>query len=75
MSIPIITISRELGSGGYSIGKKTAEQGFLFEHWSRIRTGNVIERPNREIRRRTRFVGCSPDGNYAWMLVCARLAM
>ena len=39
----------------------------------RIRTNNVIERLNREIRRRTRVVGSFPDGNSALMLVCARL--
>jgi len=33
----------------------------------------VIERLNREIRRRTRVVGTFPDGNSALMLVCARL--
>ena len=43
------------------------------EHWTRIRTNNVIERLNREIRRRTRVVGSFPDGNSALMLVCARL--
>lgn len=43
------------------------------EHWLRIRTNNGIERINREIRRRTRVVGCFPDGNSALMLVCARL--
>ena len=46
---------------------------FPFEHWTRIRTNNVIERLNREIRRRTRMVGTFPDGNSAPMLVCARL--
>ena len=35
--------------------------------------GFVIERLNREIRRRTRVVGTFPDGNSALMLVCARL--
>ena len=39
----------------------------------KIRTNNVIERMNREIRRRTRVVGAFPDGNSALMLVCARL--
>ena len=34
---------------------------------------NVIERLNREIRRRTRVVGTFPDANSALMLVCARL--
>ena len=46
---------------------------FPSEHWTRIRTNNVIERLNREIRRRTRVVGSFPDGNSALMLVCTRL--
>ena len=46
---------------------------FPSEHWTRIRTNNVIERLNHEIRRRTRVVGCFPDGESALMLVCARL--
>ncbi len=46
---------------------------FPSEHWTRIRTNNVIERLSREIRRRTRVVGCFPEGNSALMLVCARL--
>ena len=43
---------------------------FPSEHWTKIRTNNVIERMNREIRRRTRVVGAFPDGNSALMLVC-----
>ena len=46
---------------------------FPQEHWRRIRTNNPLERVNREIRRRTRVVGCFPDGNSALMLVAARL--
>ena len=46
---------------------------FPSEHWTRIRTNNVIERLNREIRRRTRVVGSFPDGNSALMLVCTQL--
>lgn len=42
-------------------------------HWTKLRSNNVIERLNREIRRRTRVVGTFPDGNSALMLVCARL--
>lgn len=38
-----------------------------------LRANNVIERLNREIRRRTRVVGTFLDGNSALMLVCARL--
>lgn len=46
---------------------------FPSEHWTRIRTNNVIERLDREIRRRTCVVGTFPDGRSALMLVCARL--
>jgi len=46
---------------------------FPSEHWRKIRTNNGLERLMREIRRRTRVVGCFPDGNSALMLVCARL--
>ena len=43
------------------------------EYWLRIRTNNPLERIMREIRRRTRVVGCFPDGESALMLVAARL--
>lgn len=43
------------------------------EHRRRIRTNNMIERLNREIRRRTRVVGSFPDGRSALMLSCARV--
>lgn len=56
-----------------SVEETLAYTAFPFEHWTRIRTNNVIERLNREIRRRTRVVGTFPDGNSALMLVCARL--
>jgi transposase-like protein len=46
---------------------------FPREHWRRIRTNNPLERVMREIRRRTRVVGCFPDGHSALMLVAARL--
>ena len=46
---------------------------FPSEHWTRIRTNNVIERLNWEIRRRTRVAGSFPDGTPAPMLACARL--
>jgi len=47
--------------------------GFPREHWLRIRTNNMLERVMREIRRRTRVVGCFPDGHSALMLAAARL--
>ena len=43
------------------------------EHRRRIRMNNMIERLNREIRRRTRVVGSFPDGRSALMLICARV--
>lgn len=46
---------------------------FPREHWTRIRTNNMLERIMREIRRRTRVVGNFPDGRSALMLVGARL--
>lgn len=46
---------------------------FPFERWTRIRTNNVIERLNREIRRQTRAVGSFPYRNSALVLVCAQL--
>ena len=46
---------------------------FPAEHRRRIRTNNMIERLNREIRRRTRVVGSFPDGRSALMLICARI--
>lgn len=46
---------------------------FPSEHWLKMRTNNILERLNREIRRRTRVVGTFPDGQSALMLVCARL--
>lgn len=46
---------------------------FPSEHHRSIRTNNPLERINREIRRRTKVVGCFPDGQSALMLVVARL--
>ena len=43
---------------------------FPSEHWTRIRTNNVIKRLNREIRYRTRVVGTFLDGSFALMSVC-----
>ena len=41
-------------------------------HWRRIRTNNGIERPDGEIKRRTRAVASFPDGKSATMLAAAR---
>ena len=65
-----------------SVAAKKVEDGvdetltymdFPTEHWTRIRTNNVTERVNREIKRRTKAIGAFPDGQSALMLVCARL--
>ena len=46
---------------------------FPANHRIKLRTDNMIERLNKEIRRRTRVVGGFPDSNSALMLVCARI--
>ena len=56
-----------------SIEETLTYMDFPSQHWLKIRTNNVIERVNREIRRRTRVVGTFSDGKSALMLVCARL--
>ena len=56
-----------------SISETLTYMNFPSEHWTRIRTNNVLERLNREIKRRTKVVGTFPDGESALMLVCARL--
>lgn len=48
-----------------SIEETLSYLDFPYEHWLRIRTNHIIERLNREIRRRTRVVGAFPDGNSA----------
>ncbi len=55
------------------IDETLSYMAFPREHWTRIRTNNVLERIMREIRRRTRVVGNFPDGKSALMLVAARL--
>jgi transposase-like protein len=54
-------------------GETLSYYHFPREHWRRIRTNNPLERIMREIRRRSRVVGCFPDGNSALMLAAARL--
>jgi len=62
--------ARKLEAG---IEETLTYMNFPSEHWVRIRTTNMLERVNREIKRRTKVVGTFPDGNSALMLVCARL--
>ena len=62
--------AEKLNSG---IDETLSYMAFPYEHWSKIRTTNMVERINREIKRRTRVVGAFPDGKSALMLVCARL--
>lgn len=55
------------------IDETLAYMAFPREHWRSLRTNNPLERLMRELRRRTRVVGCFPDGESALMLVAARL--
>lgn len=56
-----------------SIEETLTYMDFPTSQWTKLRTTNVLERLNREIRRRTKVVGAFPDGHSALMLVCARL--
>jgi putative transposase len=55
------------------IAETLTYMAFPREHWRSLRTNNMLERVRRELRRRTRVVGCFPDGESALMLVGARL--
>jgi putative transposase len=55
------------------IAETLTYMAFPREHWRSLRTNNLLERVMRELRRRTRVVGCFPDGESALMLVGARL--
>ena len=56
-----------------SVDETLSYMDFSYEHWSRLRTNNGLERIMKEVRRRTRVVGSFPDGYSAMMLVGARL--
>ncbi len=55
------------------IGETLTYYAFPDKHHRQIRTNNPLERLMREIRRRSRVVGCFPDGRSALMLAAARL--
>jgi len=55
------------------IGETLTYYAFPDKHHRQIRTNNPLERIMREIRRRSRVVGCFPDGQSALMLAAARL--
>ena len=55
------------------IGETLTYYAFPDRHHRQIRTNNPLERIMREIRRRSRVVGCFPDGRSALMLAAARL--
>ena len=75
-------VAAKLSEMGLGKASQTVSEGaeetlrymsFPREYWLRLRTNNPLERIMREIRRRTRVVGCFPDGKSALMLVAARL--
>ncbi|MCD6449969.1 MAG: transposase [Thermotogaceae bacterium] len=37
-------------------------QSFPVRHWDRIKTTNMLERVNRELKRRSKVVGAFPNG-------------
>ena len=65
-----LTAAKKIETG---IDETLTYMDYPAQHWNKIRTTNLIERVNREIKRRTRAIGAFPDGQSALMLVCARL--
>lgn len=55
------------------VSETLSYDNFPPQHWQHIKTNNLLERVNKEIRRRTRVVGSFPDSKSALMLVSARL--
>lgn len=66
-----LTKAAEVLEGG--IEAATTFYRFPSEHWRYIASNNLIERVNREIRRRTDVVASFPDTESCLMLVSARL--
>jgi transposase-like protein len=66
-------LSKAAGLVRAGIAETLAYMAFPREHWRSLRTNNPLERVMRELRWRTRVVGCFPDGESAVMLVGARL--
>ena len=65
-----LTAAKKIETG---IDETLTYMDYPAQHWNKIRTTNLIERVNREIKRRTRVIGAFPDGQSALMLVCTRL--
>ena len=65
-----LTAAKKIETG---IDETLTYMDYPAQHWNKIRTTNLIERVNREIKRRTRAIGAFPDGQSALMLVSARL--
>jgi transposase-like protein len=68
-----LRLAKAAGLVRAGIAETLAYMAFPREHWRSLRTNNPLERVMRELRRRTRVVGCFPDGESAVMLVGARL--
>ena len=65
-----LTAAKKIETG---IDETLTYMDYPAQHWNKIRTTNLIERVNREIKRITRVIGAFPDGQSALMLVCTRL--
>jgi transposase-like protein len=68
-----LRLSKAAGIVRAGIGETLMYMAFPREHWRCLRTNNMLERLRRELRRRTRVVGCFPDGESAVVLLGARL--
>ena len=71
--LQVVKLERIVNFIKNSVEETLTYMDFPYEHWSRLRTNNGLERIMKEIRRRTRVIGSFPDGDSAMMLVGARL--
>ena len=75
-------LSRELDSRGYKSAADTLESfqydimnytQFPEKHWKKIRTTNMMERTNKELKRRSKVVGAFPNQDPVLRLVVSIL--
>jgi transposase-like protein len=53
--------ARDLNSQGFNISEISRQTGYDRKTWRRIKTTNMVERLNKEVKRRAEVVGAFPS--------------